>query len=292
LGQDVTLSAINLQTFPNLQSSLNNLAFSLQQADPKSVSQARSYARSFTSIFGKSVPPSYVDLGNWVEMLMKSNSNSAVTAAAQQVQVALKTTVIAEKHGPGKEGSTGISIYFPNSQLYRNPAAGPESYTAIASRFANESLWDDFLNFFYTGRRFSQSVGNVVVPQRGTTITAPSAGGIHVSPVTLSSRTVAPGKSVTISADIDGKNVGYVKLFVGFYDKAANSINVSDEDIYKAARQTSQWCLLSGLPASGRFTVRFNWEPIVFAINDGKKSVPVLFTRDLRSLADGCRLHG
>ncbi|MBI5031482.1 MAG: hypothetical protein HZB51_13215, partial [Chloroflexi bacterium] len=26
------------------------------------------------------------------------------------------------------------------------------------------------------------------------------------------------------------------------------------------------------------FTVRFQWEPIVFAINDGKKSVPVLFT--------------
>lgn len=279
LGEDVTLSAIDLQTFPNLQSSLNNLAFSLQQADPKSVSQARSYARSFTSIFGKSVPPSYIDLGNWVEMLMRSNSNSGVTAAAQQVQAALKASVIAEKHGPGKAGSTGIALYFPNSQLYKSPEAGPESYTAIASRFANESLWDDFLNFFYTGRRFSQSAGNVVVPQRGATITAPSAGGIQVSPITISSKTVAPGKSVALSADIDGKNIGHVKLFVGYYDKAANSINVADED-YLQSSQTNQ---VNGVyypvwPASGRFTVRFNWEPIVFAINDGKKSVPVLFT--------------
>jgi hypothetical protein len=31
-------------------------------------------------------------------------------------------------------------------------------------------------------------------------------------------------------------------------------------------------------PASGKFTVKFQWAPIVFAINDGKKSVPALFT--------------
>lgn len=278
LSANVTLTAIDLQTFPTLAQSLNNLAFTLQQADPKAVSQARSYAQSFTSIFGKSVPASYIDLGNWIELLLRLNNNAAVTAAAQQVQAALKTTVIAEKHGPGKPGATGISIYFPNSQLYNNPATGAQSYTAIANRFANESLWDDFLAFFYTGRRFTQTTGSVAIPSRGATITAPSAGGIQVSPITLSARTVAPGKTVTLSADVDGTNVGYVKLFVGFYDKKANSINIIDEDYL----QSSQTREASGVyypvwPASGKFTVRFQWEPIVFAINDGKKSVPALF---------------
>lgn len=279
LGADVTLTAVDLQAFPTLLKGLNNLAFTLQQADPKSISQARSYAQSYTSIFGKSVPPSYIDLGNWIELLLRSNSNSAVTDAANQVQAALKTTVIAEKHGAGKPGSTGISIYFPNSQLYSNPSAGAESYTAIANRFASESLWDDFLSYFYTGRRFAQSAGSVAVPGRGTTITAPAAGGIQVSPLTLSGKTVARGKTVSFSADVDGTNVGYVKLFVGFYDKVANSINVADEDYL----QSSQTREASGVyypvwPASGKFTVKFQWEPIVFAINDGKKSVPVLFT--------------
>jgi len=211
--------------------------------------------------------------------LTRSNTNTAVNTAAQQVQAALKTAVIAEKHGPGKPGSTGIAIYFPNSQLYSNPVTGAESYTAIANRFASESLWDDFLTYFYTGRRFTQSAGSVSVPSRGATITAPAAGGIQVSPLTLSAKTVARNRTISLSADVDGANVGYVKLFVGYYDKTANSINVADEDFL----QSSQTRQASGVfypvwPPSGRFTVRFEWEPVVFAINDGKKSVPALFT--------------
>ncbi len=279
MSEDVTLTAVDLQAFANLNKSLNNLSFALQQADPKAIAQARSYAQSYTSIFGKSAPPSYIDLGSWLELLMRSNSNSAVATAAQQVQAALKTTVVAEKHGPGKPGSTGIAIYFPNSQLYRSPVTGAESYTAIANRFANESLWDDFLAYLYTGRRFTQTTGSVAVPSRGATITAPVVGGIQVSPLTLSARSVARAKSVTFSAEVDGANVGYVKLFVGYYDKTANSINAADEDYL----QSSQTRDVNGVyypvwPASGRFTVKFAWEPIVFAINDGKKSVPALFT--------------
>ena len=44
----------------------------------------------------------------------------------------MSQAVIAEKHGPGKPGATGISIYFPNSQLYSNAAAGPASYTVAS----------------------------------------------------------------------------------------------------------------------------------------------------------------
>lgn len=278
MGSDVTLSALDLQSFPALMQSVNNLAFALQQADPKAVSQSRSYAQSFTSIFGKSVPPSYIDLGNWIAVLGQSNTNAAVSGASQQVLAALKNVVIAEKHGPGKPGATGISIYFPNSQLYDNAAAGPESYTAIANRFAADSLWDDYLAYFYTGKRFTQSSGGIALPPRGTTITAPNAGSIQVSPITLSAKTTVPGKPVTLNADVTGKNVGYLKLFVGFYDRASNSINVTDEDYLQSSQTRQASGVFYPVWPENKFTVKFNWDPIVFGINDGNKTATALFS--------------
>ena len=186
LGQEVTLSAIDLQAVPALLGSLNNYAFALQQADQRAISKARSYAQSYTSIFGESVPPSYIDLGNFLQVLHQSSSEPAVAEAAQQLASSIEAAVIAEKHGAGKPGSTGLAIYFPNSQLYKNSVTGAESYTAIADRFASESLWDDFLAYFYTGQRFTQATAAVAVPARGTTIVAPAAGQIQVSSVTAS----------------------------------------------------------------------------------------------------------
>lgn len=278
LAQQVTLSAIDLQAVPALLDSLNNYAFALQQADPKAIAQARSYAQSFTSIFGKSVPPAYIDLGNFLQLLYRLNREPAVNEAAQQLASSIEAAVIAEKHGPGKPGATGIAIYFPTSQLYKNPITGPQSYTAIASRFARESLWDDFLAYFYTGKRFTQATATVAVPQRSATITAPAAGQIRISRLTASKQTVTLGQKVKLSVDIDGKNVGYVKLFAGYLDQAANSLYVIDEDYL----QSSQTHEVNGVyypvwPASGRFTLEFEWEPIVFAINDGAHSVVTRF---------------
>ncbi len=278
MGQDVTLTAIDLQTFPALMDSLNKLSHSLQKIDPRVVAKARSNAQAYTSIFGESVPPSFIDLGHFVQLLTRNSRDSALADAAQRFLAALKTTVIAEKHGAGKPGSTGISIYFPNSQLYNSPYAGPTSYTAVANRFAKESQWDDFLAYFYTGRDFAATTNTVAVPQRGVAVRAPVTSQNQVSPVRLSAKETVPGKPVQIAVDIDGNNVGYVKLFAGFYDKASNSLNVTDQDYLQSSESREE----SGVyypvwPESGKYTVRFNWEPIVYAINDGKKSVPVLF---------------
>ena len=56
-----------------VMNSLNDLAFALQ-GQPASVAQARSYAQSFTSIFGSNVPPSYIDLGNFVQLLRQERA--------------------------------------------------------------------------------------------------------------------------------------------------------------------------------------------------------------------------
>ncbi len=277
MSRNITLTSLDLSVMPEVISSLNNLANVLQSADQRNVAQARSYAQSFTNIFGKNVPASYIDLGNFAELVAKMSGKRNIAEAAAGLQAALKQAVIAEKHGPSVAGATGVSIYFPNSQLYNIPAAGPESYTQIADRFASESLWDDFLAFHYTGENFDAQQGAVAIPEQSA-VRAPAAGGIQVSNITASASQVSIGEKVRLSVDIEGANIGYVKLLVGYLDQAANSVYLADSD-YLASPDTRE---AGGIyyPDWGvdAFNMVFNWEPIVYAISDGTSSSPALLT--------------
>lgn len=279
MEESVTLTAVDLAAVPELSDRVNDLAFALQSAKQQAVARARTYAQSFTSVFGRNVPPSYIDLGNFAQLLQRESGDRNVVQAADGVLAALNQAVIAEKHGPKKPGATGVSIYFPNSQLYGSPVTGAQSYTAIASRFADESLWDDFLAYHYTGRSFEAATGAIAVPERGTAISAPGTGQIDVSPITLSSDVAAPGQPVLLSTDIQGQNIGYILLFVGFYDQASNSIFVADTD-YLESDGTRE---IDGVyypvwDEGSQFTMEFEWEPIVYAIDDGVDSVVAMFT--------------
>ena len=277
IGQSSTLTALDLSQVSNLNESLNRLALALQNIDQSSIARARTYAQSFTSIFGNQVPPSYIDLGNFLQLLTQRIGDPELAQAAGQMQTAIQQALIAEKHGPKRPGATGITIYFPNSQLYQSPVTGAESYTAIADRFANDTLWDDFLAYHYTGEQFQESIGRAVVPSGASAVRAPGAGQIQISTVTTSSKTAAPGSPVTLSAKISGDNVGYIHLLVGYYDRQANSILIADTD-YLESSDTRQ---VNGIYypdwGQGDFTLKFTWEPIVFAINDGTNTVTALF---------------
>ena len=115
------------------------------------------------------------------------------------------------------------------------------------------------------------------MPERGTAVSAPGAGQIQLSPITLSDSVAAPGQPVLLSTDISGQNVGYVYLFVGFYDQQSNSIFVADRD-YLESGDTRQ---LDGVYypdwGDGDFTMEFEWEPIVFSIDDGTRTELALF---------------
>jgi hypothetical protein len=278
MAQDITLTAADLQALPQLMQSLNNLAYVLQGANQRGVAQARSYSKAFTNIFGSDTPAPYIDLGNFAELAARATNNNDVTSAVTNLQAAMQQVVIAEKHGPQVKGATGLSIYFPNSQLYGSDAAGPESYTGIASRFASDSLWDEFLAFHYTGEKFDAQRSGAAIPAAGTAKRSPAAGGIQVSAITASATEVAPGEKVRLSVDIEGANIGYVKLLAGYFDQSANSLYVADSD-YLASPNTRE---AGGIyyPDWGTtsFTLAFNWEPIVYAINDGTNSYPALFT--------------
>jgi hypothetical protein len=279
LEQNITLTAVDLAAMPELLDSVNELSFALQEARQPVVARARSYAQSFTSVFGRDIPPSYIDLGNFVQLLKRESTSSSVTQAGDRVLAALDRAVVAERHGPKKPGATGVSIYFPNSQLYGSPFTGPESYTAVARRFADQSLWDDFLAYHYTGRPFQPATGVIAVPERGTPISGPGFEKIELSPLTLSDSVAAPGRPVLLSTDIRGQNVGYVFLFVGFYDRESNSIFVADMD-YLESNDTRE---IDGVyypvwPDDGEFTMEFEWEPLMFEISDGVDSVLALLT--------------
>lgn len=77
--------------------------------------------------------------------------------------------------------------------------------------------------------------------------------------------------------DVSGENIGYIYLFVGYLDQASNSIAVLDTD-YLESPDTRE---LNGVfyPVwSSDFTLSFNWEPTVFAINNGQNRATALFT--------------
>jgi hypothetical protein len=276
LSSNITLSAINLDLLPGLMESLNQLSYALQTADPQSVAKARTYAQSFTSVFGSEVPPSYLDLGSFVQLL--DQFGAVDSKIIDPMQAAIANAVIAEKHGSKKPGATGIAFYFPNSQLYANAMTGAESYVKIAERFAAASLWDDFLAYHYTGRSFDLEAAEAVLPSRSAEITAPAAGEITISALSLSDDSVSPGEKILIQADISGTNIGYINLFVGYIDSASNSIYVADIDYLDSSEIQSIGDLY--YPVWGEsepFTLEFEWEPVVFGISDGTTLASALF---------------
>ena len=279
LEQNVTLTAVNLDNLPALNQAFNGLVYDMQSLNQQVVASARSYAQSFTSIFGSQVPPSYIDLGHFIQLVYKkSGGDAAIRQSASDVITALNSVLVAEKHGPNKPGATGIAIYFPNSQLYSNAATGMRSYTMVADRFARASLWDDFLVFHYSNRSFKESAAEAVTPSSSAITRAPGGGQISVSPIQASASSVSPGGSIKLSADITGTNIGYIYLFTGLYDDASNSIFVADTDYLESPEQDS----LNGVyypvwPEGGTFRMNFDFEPLLFSITDGSQSALAMF---------------
>jgi hypothetical protein len=278
IGRDGTLAAIDLDKLPDLMTQFNTFSYILQDEDQSVVASARTYAQSYTSVFGKQATASYIDLGNFVQLIEREANSDIVTQAANKVIDALNNTIVAEKHGSGKPGSTGIAIYFPNSTMYNSAYTGPQSYNLLAASFVKASLWDDFLAYHYNDRTFRQDAVEAVAPTAGMPSRAPGAGAITLSGITASSSSLNIGDTIRLSADIDGNNIGYIYLFIGLYDANSNSIFVADTD-YLESSDTRQ---VGGVyypvwPEGGSFTININWYGSLFMVSDGTTSTLALF---------------
>ena len=278
LTRGITLTAADLSAVPNLITDLNTLAYDLQSEDQKVIAGARSYAPSFTNIFGQNTPSPYIDLGGVINMLKRGGLSTNASQAADNVLASMRDVIVAEKHGSGKSGATGISIYFPNSTLYRSPSAGPQSYNVIAERFAQETLWDDFLVFFYNDISFKPQPAAPSLPSGSTVTRSPGQGVIEIAPITLSSDSVIPGDAIEVSTTITGDKIGYIYLFVGFYDQASNSIFKADTDYLDSPNTQELNGVYYPVWDSSDFNFEFDWEPTLFQISDGDTSTVALFS--------------
>ena len=278
LEANITLTAVDLKEFPQLVATFNQFLYQLQDENQSAVASAKNYAQSFTSIFGKEVPPSFIDLGHFSQLIARNTSDQVLKENSASLLNAINQTIIAERHGNAKPGSTGIAVYFPNSSLYRSPYTGPQSYNVLAQRFVDTSLWDEFLAFHYNNRTFSEEVQVETAPSQGAISRVPGAGNIVIEGITQSADSITLDDTVLLQAVISGQNIGYAYLFTGLFDADSNSILVADTDFLESPESNS----LNGVeyprwPDSESFRINFEWDPVVFQINDGSRSILALF---------------
>lgn len=276
LGQDVTLTAVDLAEIPQVNTAVDNLAAALITVDPNTVAEARAYAQSFESVFGEETPSPYIDLLNFTQLAVQFSGDATVKTAADEVTSALSQAIISEKHGPERPGATGITIYFPTSELHG--ILDDLGYTTVAARFAKESQWDEFLAAFHTGAAFSRP--QVEPDQPAAPPAEPvinhSPGKLEITPLTLSAEIATPDAPVTISADISGDRLAYVYTFIGRFLPRQDVLLIEDMD-YLIADDTQE---ISGItypvwPDEG-VSVAYEWQPTVYAISNGTDSTKAL----------------
>lgn len=282
LGGDITLSAIDLNAFQNLEKEFNYFLGLLKKEDQTIVAKARSYAQSFTNVFDEDHPSPYIDLGHFIKILKKEGKNKKMLTAIDSLLKSMNKSVIAEKHGPLKPGSSGISIHFPNSNIYEADWGGAVSYTYMVPSFAKRSLWDDFLLYHYTSSDFSavarpeESAKEepAAVPAADAVVAAPGKGEISITKIKTENAVVKTGTGATLDIEsvITGNNIAYIYIFTGYYDASSDSLLIADKDFIEADNTMA----VDGVnypdwQSSGpEIEMIFEWEPILFYLDDGK----------------------
>ncbi len=290
--KSVTLTAVDLQVMPAFMDAFNEFAFALAYEDPAAVARARTYAQSFESVFGEEVPSPYLDLGNFARLVTEFAGSDDLTAAVNNLEKVSKKFILAEMHGEGKPGATGLTIFFPVPELLVavGTAESAISYTDYVSRFAGASLWDDFLVFHYTNRDIDPDTAltDLLTPDEGQAAdiaeySAPlledveyaETPGIEsdlaLTPIEVSSEEIATDETVLLATSISGADVGYIYVTAARYDEASESFSIEDMD-FVAADDTQE---LDGVfyPVWTEQDLEdfiFEWSPTVYALSDGE----------------------
>jgi hypothetical protein len=279
-----TLAAVDLAMIPHLLAALDDLLVAASEIDQGNVALARYYTQSYLSLFGGGVPPSFLDLGHLAQMLAEESHSSDVFQASMQLLAILDQTVIAEKHGADRPGSTGITLYFPNSTLYGayDTLPGSNLYSTLAGRFASQSLWDDFLLFHYTGAPMPEKgVASIAYAGKDATIVAPGVGHIGIAPISASSEVFSMEHPVFVSTEVSGGHVAQIYVFWGLYEEESNAILVLAEDMVTTdAEKTVNGVVYPdwvSQAVDGVVSVGGNLWPQNYTINDGTSSATALF---------------
>lgn len=267
-SRDITLGAYDLERLPLLMGAFDGFLEALSAVDQDHVAEARTYAQSFENVFDPDSTPSYIDLGNFVELAAEESDDAAVAAAAEELLAALGEVVVAERSGEERPGATGLSIYFPDSDLYESELAGAEVYTTVARRFGEETRWDDFLSLHYYGTALGAA------PEAGAETEAPGAGEIAVAELSLSADEINIADTLTLSTEVTGERIGFIYTFTGYYDAEQDSILVADMEFIDAeeSRQVGG-VFFPDWGDEGTVAVEVEWAPVLYGIADGSGGV-------------------
>ncbi len=140
-----TLSAINLTLvndflFPHFSSFAQNLYSYLDQGIKHELYTARGASQEFYY-------PEFIDLYDFAAETKKQASNFTIRQLAQALMDNITVTIINEKHRSNPDAH-GLSIYYPEVQ------ASYLSDYATSFSLSNDSLWDEFLEKYYTSANF------------------------------------------------------------------------------------------------------------------------------------------
>ncbi len=284
-----TLSAVESARVPDVIGAMNGFTSAITVLDQTRVAEARTYTRSYFSLFGEEVSPSFIDLGNFAEVLTTLTDETAVEQAAVQLRTAIDSAVVAEKHGINMSGSNGIAFHFPDSDLYYYTefnAEFPPYYAESSSRFLEQSVWDEFLAYHYTGEEFAPQEGIVMAPSRTAEIIAPGASQMVVAPIQISDTEISGDETVTISTTVEG-NVAYIHTALYFWDPATESYWIGDVSYYIGDNTIT----VDGvnMPDYGEspVQVQYDWSPTLYTLTDGEHDAFVLLEPAEYLSADG-----
>ncbi len=293
LSRASTMTAFDLGAVQDLNAAVNQLAVALAGIDQAPVAQARAYAQSYESVFSDIDSPSFIDLGHFVDLILDGVGDPAVAQAAQQVKSALAQTVVAEVHGEERPGSSGVSIYFPNSTEYTGTFdGGMINYPSSIGRFATASLWDDYLTFHYANEAFDPGTADLAVltpaeagqtdfapavaesaPSDAAQILGPGSGGVTIAPIAVSSAVIGPDEKVTLSTQIAGANVAYVYYYVAYYMDVDGSFLSADAGFVEPGSVKE----IGGVyypdwGEGGAIDVEYEWDPTLYYMSDGNEA--------------------
>ncbi len=283
-----TLSAIDSARMPDVINSMNQFITTISVIDQEWVAQGRAYSRGYYSIFGEDVPPAFIDLGNFAE-IMASTNDPAIQQASDQLHAAISAAVIAEKHGDRMAGSTGISFHFPISDIYILTEYTDETrvrYADDAQKFLEQSTWDEFLAFHYTGQAFVPQQGQAVVPDSAAEVIAPGASELTVAPIQLSDNFITGDEVLTLNTTITG-NVSYIYFILYFYNPEADAYWVGDTSYHFAENTITADGVNRPDYGPSPIQVQYEWSPTLFVLKDGQHEAFALFEPDEYINAEG-----
>ena len=273
-----TLSAIESDRVPDVIGAMNQFVTAATSIDQSLVAEARTYTRSYYSLFGEEVSPSFIDLGNFSDVLTTLTDDASTKQAAVQLQTAIHAAVVAEKHGPKMTGSNGIAFYFPDSDLYHFTELNsdfPPYYADSSQKFLQQSVWDEFLAYHYTGEEFAPQQGVAVAPSRTAQIIGPGASQLTIGPVQISDTAISGDETVHVSTTVEG-NVSYIHTALYFWDPTSQSYWIGDVSYYIAENTSTVDGVNVPDYGSSPVQVEYDWSPALYSLTDGEHNAFVL----------------